>query len=174
MSRAPRRFKTFAFFGEVVCGMPTATDRENMRRRAGGAASPRSSDACHRTRNKRMSPIDSRRPRPTCGPCQSINQDAIRNKVSASRPVSRILCARRTFVRRGDRHFSRLLAQLFAEAKCGIPAAVGRAAQPPILPCTGLGFSCRRDCSRRGGLLPHLFTMTDPAPCDARPATCSL
>ena len=43
---------------------------------------------------------------------------------------------------------------------CGIPAAKGRAVQPPILPCTGLGFSCRRCCLRRGGLLPHLFTLT--------------
>ena len=44
-----------------------------------------------------------------------------------------------------DRHFSRLLAQPPHPAmRCGIPAAVGRAVQPPILPCTGLGFSCRQ------------------------------
>ena len=43
---------------------------------------------------------------------------------------------------------------------CGIPAAIGRAVQPPILPCTGRGFSCRRRHRRRGGLLPHLFTIT--------------
>ena len=46
------------------------------------------------------------------------------------------------------------------EAGCGIPVAIGRAVQPPILPCTGRGFSCRRRCRRRGGLLPHLFTLT--------------
>ena len=42
------------------------------------------------------------------------------------------------------------LRDLLAEARCSIPAAVGRAAQPPILPCTGLGFSCRpsRDGAR--------------------------
>lgn len=43
-----------------------------------------------------------------------------------------------------DCHFSRPLARPpRPAARCGIPAAVGRAAQPPILPCTGLGFSCR-------------------------------
>lgn len=31
-------------------------------------------------------------------------------------------------------------------AGCDIPAAMGRATQPPILPCTGWGFSCRRHC----------------------------
>ena len=34
---------------------------------------------------------------------------------------------------------------------------------PPIWPCTTRGFPCLRDCSRSGGLLPHLFTLTcDP------------
>src|SRR5258708_34250244 len=51
-----------------------------------------------------------------------------------------------------------------SEAGCGIPAAIGRAAQPPILPCTGRGFSCRRRRRRRGGLLPHLFTLTAQLP----------
>jgi len=45
---------------------------------------------------------------------------------------------------------------------CGIPAAIGRAVQPPILPCTGRGFSCRHHCWWRGGLLLHLFTLTFP------------
>ena len=78
-------------------------------------------------------------------------------------PVSRILS--RT-LRRGGRHFSQVLADLPCETRlspgeagCGIPAAIGRATQPPILPCTGRGFSCRRRCRRRGGLLPHLFTL---------------
>jgi hypothetical protein len=44
--------------------------------------------------------------------------------------------------------------------RCDIPAAMGRAVQPPILSCTGLGFSCRPPHGERGGLLPHLFTMT--------------
>jgi len=68
------------------------------------------------------------------------------------------------------RHFSqlRLATDLPSPARapkrasqggCGIPVTIGRAAQPPILPCTGRGFSCRRRCRRRGGLLPHLFTL---------------
>ena len=42
--------------------------------------------------------------------------------------------------------------------------AIGRAAQPPILPCTGRGFSCRQRRRWRGGLLLHLFTMTSRLP----------
>ena len=49
---------------------------------------------------------------------------------------------------------------LLAEARCGIPGIVGRAARFPILPCTGLGFSCLRRYLRSGELLPHLFTLT--------------
>ena len=85
-------------------------------------------------------------------------------------PVSRILCVPIT---RGDHHFShdRLATALPSVAPlsrsaggCGIPVAIGRAAQPPILPCTGRGLSCRRHCCRRGGLLPHLFTLTSRLP----------
>lgn len=76
-------------------------------------------------------------------------------------PVSRILCAalRRVFI-----ISLASLRPLPAEAGCGIPVAIGRAAQPPILPCTGRGLSCRRHCWRRGGLLPHLFTLTPRLP----------
>jgi hypothetical protein len=56
------------------------------------------------------------------------------------------------------------LRPLRTEIRCGIPVAIGRAAQPPILPCTGRGLSCRRHCWRRGGLLPHLFTLTSRLP----------
>src|ERR1700722_5651906 len=31
---------------------------------------------------------------------------------------------------------------------------------PPIWSCTTRGLPCRRHCWRRGGLLPHLFTLT--------------
>jgi hypothetical protein len=31
---------------------------------------------------------------------------------------------------------------------------------PPIWPCTTRGLPCRPDCSDRGGLLPHRFTLT--------------
>ena len=34
----------------------------------------------------------------------------------------------------------------------------------PIWSCTGWGLSCRRHCCRRGGLLPHLFTLTARLP----------
>jgi hypothetical protein len=49
-------------------------------------------------------------------------------------------------------------------AGCSIPVTIGRAAQSPILPCTGRGLSCRRRRRRRGGLLPHLFTLTAQLP----------
>ncbi|MEO0054613.1 MAG: hypothetical protein RLZZ50_560 [Verrucomicrobiota bacterium] len=48
--------------------------------------------------------------------------------------------------------------------ECGIPATNGRAAQSPILPCTGRGLPCRRPRGRRGELLPHLFTLTPGLP----------
>ena len=47
---------------------------------------------------------------------------------------------------------------------CGIPVTIGRAAQSPILPCTGRGLPCRRSHDLRGGLLPHLFTLTSRLP----------
>ena len=34
---------------------------------------------------------------------------------------------------------------------------------PPIWPCTTRGFPCPRNCYRGGGLLPHLFTLTNSA-----------
>ena len=90
-------------------------------------------------------------------------------EILALGPVSRILFHT---LRCFGRHFShgRLAtalacgARLRGNAGCGIPVAIGRAAQPPILPCTGRGFSCRRRRRRRGGLLPHLFTLTLPCP----------
>jgi hypothetical protein len=51
-----------------------------------------------------------------------------------------------------------------SEGGCGIPATMGRAAQSPILPCTRRGFSCRQRRRWRGGLLPHLFTLTARLP----------
>jgi hypothetical protein len=44
--------------------------------------------------------------------------------------------------------------------RCDIPETIGRAVQSLILSCTGRGFSCRSPHGARGGLLPHLFTMT--------------
>jgi len=58
-----------------------------------------------------------------------------------------------------------------AEARCDIPAAVGRAAQPPILPCTGLGFSCRPP---RGETRWALTPPFHPYRAVARPAVYSL
>ncbi len=93
-------------------------------------------------------------------------------KVLASGPVSRILFHA---LRRFGSHFSQVrlaadlpfrtcvLAHSRAE-RCGIPVTIGRAVQSPILPCTGRGLSCRRRRRRRGGLLPHLFTLTARLP----------
>jgi len=39
------------------------------------------------------------------------------------------------------------------------PSEPGRLS-PPIWPCTTRGLPCRPDCSGRGGLLPHRFTLT--------------
>ncbi len=36
------------------------------------------------------------------------------------------------------------------------------AARPPIWSCSGRGLPCHRRCRRRGALLPHHFTLTDP------------
>ncbi len=47
-----------------------------------------------------------------------------------------------------------------AEAECGIPGIIGRAARSPILPCTGMGLSCLLCYLRSGELLPPLFTLT--------------
>ena len=94
----------------------------------------------------------------------------VANKILVLGPVSRILSRA---LRRGGRHFSQVLANQSSVARlanqageggCGIPAAIERAAQPPILPCTGRGFSCRRRRRRRGGLLPHLFTLAHQFP----------
>ncbi len=80
--------------------------------------------------------------------------------------VSRILFHA---LRRFGRHFSRALAgpperpreANPAEADgCDIPETMGRAVQSPILSCTGRGFSSRTPHGVRGGLLPHLFTLT--------------
>ena len=53
------------------------------------------------------------------------------------------------------------------EGRCGAScdaAAVGPGQpSPPIWPCTTRGLPCRPDRSRRGGLLPHLFTLAKHA-----------
>jgi hypothetical protein len=87
-------------------------------------------------------------------------------KFLALGPVSRILFHA---LRRFGRHFSRALAgppvrprgANPAQAdRCDIPETMGRAVQSPILSCTGRGFSCHPPRGGRGGLLPHLFTLT--------------
>jgi len=41
-----------------------------------------------------------------------------------------------------------------------IPGDLGRAGHPsPVLSCTTRGLPCRSGCPRRGGLLPHHFTL---------------
>jgi hypothetical protein len=44
---------------------------------------------------------------------------------------------------------------------------------PPIWPCSDWGLPCRRCCQRRGGLLPHRFTLT-PAGLHLPGAVCFL
>jgi hypothetical protein len=46
----------------------------------------------------------------------------------------------------------------------GYPTAKRAASRSPIWPCTRWGFPCRVTCVSRGGLLPHLFTLTQPLP----------
>ena len=47
---------------------------------------------------------------------------------------------------------------------------------PPIWPCTTRGFPCLRCCHRSGGLLPHLFTLTNETSCSktSRRFTCAM
>jgi hypothetical protein len=47
---------------------------------------------------------------------------------------------------------------------------------PPIWPCTTRGFPCLRCCHRSGGLLPHLFTLTNETSCSktSRRFTCKM
>jgi hypothetical protein len=87
-------------------------------------------------------------------------------KFLALGPVSRILFHA---LRRFSRHFSRALSgppvrpprgEPRGTDGCDIPETMGRAVQSPILSCTGRGFSCRPPRGGRGGLLPHLFTLT--------------
>jgi hypothetical protein len=42
---------------------------------------------------------------------------------------------------------------------CGVRIGVGHTS-PPIWPCSDWGLPCRRCYQRRGGLLPHRFTLT--------------
>src|SRR5687767_11580866 len=42
---------------------------------------------------------------------------------------------------------------------CGLGLGAGRTS-PPIWPCSDWGLPCRRCYQRRGGLLPHRFTLT--------------
>ncbi len=50
-----------------------------------------------------------------------------------------------------------------SEGGCDIPGTVGRAAQSPILSCTGLGFPCRRRCRRaRWALTPPFHPHPSP------------
>ena len=59
------------------------------------------------------------------------------------------------------------------EGRCGAScddAVVGPGQpSPPIWPCTTRGLPCRLNCSRRGGLLPHLFTLAMRAACGRPP-----
>ncbi len=92
---------------------------------------------------------------------------AERGKVGLA-SISRILC--RSVAATVACHFS--TADLAASRPCLrrmrlLPGAIPppkreseRAALPPVMSCIAWGLSCRLHCCWRGGLLPHLFTLT--------------
>ncbi len=82
------------------------------------------------------------RDEPDFPPHLSLSAALAMKKISfgAGKPdsVPRLAALRSSFLSRASRDAPGL------RRDCSIPATIGRAAQPPILPCTGWGFSCRR------------------------------
>ena len=81
--------------------------------------------------------------------------------------VSRILFLhgfpwiRRSFLSRRSRGESRLRGMRLLPGSCPAFARPARR-RLPVMSCTTWGFSCPRDCSRGGGLLPRRFTLALP------------
>src|SRR3981081_3629419 len=78
----------------------------------------------------------------------------------AGKPVSRIL-----FCGRKEYSHAPVIIPLGPDSHLGsssLPEGPNEPGQlsPPIWPCTTRGLPCRPDCSGRGGLLPHRFTLT--------------
>ena len=78
----------------------------------------------------------------------------------AGKPVSRILFGARTKC-----YNAVVIIPLGPDSHLGsssLPEGTDEPGQlsPPIWPCTTRGLPCRPDCSGRGGLLPHRFTLT--------------
>jgi len=81
-------------------------------------------------------------------------------KIMADRPVSRILCGAVTICPSAAAIIP--LGPGSHRGSSGLPEGHNEPGQlsPPIWPCTTRGLPCRPDCSGRGGLLPHRFTLT--------------
>src|SRR5579864_1337580 len=88
--------------------------------------------------------------------------------VPPQRAVSRILCPRLRSLRSSGGATTIPLGPTSLAGSSGLPGGFGRAVlkRLPIWPCSVRGLACHRLCSRRGALLPHLFTLTRVAPAD--------
>ena len=82
-----------------------------------------------------------------------------RARVTDRKPgsVGRRASSRRSFLSECDR----------SHPPAAYPQCLGRGGRLslPIWPCSGWGLPCRHCCQRRGGLLPHLFTLARSAAC---------
>ena len=78
-------------------------------------------------------------------------------KASFRGTVSRILSSCRL---RGMERIIYLSSLTRVSVPCGTRS--GQLLEPPIWPCTRRGFPCPGDLSPSGGLLHHLFTLTEP------------
>jgi len=86
-----------------------------------------------------------------------------RQEEGRSAPISRILCP----PSRERREITIIpLGPSSLTASSDLPGGFGRAAleRPPIWSCSVRGFACHSPYSKRGALLPHHFTLTDPHP----------
>ena len=85
----------------------------------------------------------------------------------ASRPVSRVLYGLRRSRRRDSHSSGTPVARRLAQPtrtpglETGLgPGIASKARAVPIRSCSRWGLPCRPCCQRRGGLLPHPFTLT--------------
>ena len=85
---------------------------------------------------------------------QACKPDSVRRAARKGSCVAAIIPLRPSS--RGD---SSGLPEGWCGASCDDAAVGPGQPSPPIWPCTTRGLPCRPDCSRRGGLLPHLFTL---------------
>lgn len=84
--------------------------------------------------------------------------EMISERKSCRFPISRILSGGHCSPR--GRSFLSPLAQDPACAECDYYPENSDGQPSPVLSCTAWGLPCHRSYLRRGGLLPHLFTLT--------------